>query len=378
MNEQVYRRGDRGPAVAEIRAKLVQLGLLPEQPPTSPDEAVFDQETYDAVRLFQQQRGLTSNGVVDQQSYRVLDEARWSLGDRLLGYHPGNLLTGDDVQTLQRRLIELGFDTGRADGVYGPATERAVRELQRNIGVPADGTCGPATFKAMARLAPIVTGGHAGVIRESEQIHRSGPGLPGKVVVLDPAGGGPDLGHRGNGLAEAEVTFDLASRIEGRLAATGVRAFLSRGRDNGPTEVERAEFANETGADLVVSLHVDQHGNPAASGVATYYYGVVQEQSPTGVAARFAGLVQREIVARTDLQNNRTHPKTWDLLRHTRMPAVRIDLGYLSNPGDARRLGDSEFRDVIAEAIVVAVQRVYLPPDLDAPTGVLKLGELIR
>ena len=45
------------------------------------------------------------------------------------------------------------------------------------------------------------------------------------------------------------------------------------------------------------------------------------------------------------------------------MPAVRLELGYLTNPGDAARLADPAFRDVVAEAIVAAVQRLYLPPD---------------
>jgi N-acetylmuramoyl-L-alanine amidase len=55
---------------------------------------------------------------------------------------------------------------------------------------------------------------------------------------------------------------------------------------------------------------------------------------------------------------------------------VRLDAGYLTNPGDAARLSDPAFRDVIAEAVVVAVQRVYLDPDHDAQTGVLRLSEL--
>jgi N-acetylmuramoyl-L-alanine amidase len=86
--------------------------------------------------------------------------------------------------------------------------------------------------------------------------------------------------------------------------------------------------------------------------------------------------VQREIVARTDLGDLRSHAKTFDILRRTKMPAVRIDAGYLTNPGDAARLADPSFRDVIAEAVVVAVQRVYLDPDSDAKTGVLRLSEL--
>ena len=96
----------------------------------------------------------------------------------------------------------------------------------------------------------------------------------------------------------------------------------------------------------------------------------------SSVGERFAGLVQREIVARTDLGDLRSHAKTYDMLRRTQMPAVRIDAGYLTNAGDAARLSDPSFRDVIAEAVVVAVQRVYLDPDHDSQTGVLRLSEI--
>jgi N-acetylmuramoyl-L-alanine amidase len=81
-------------------------------------------------------------------------------------------------------------------------------------------------------------------------------------------------------------------------------------------------------------------------------------------------------VARTALGDLRSHAKTWDMLRRTRMPAVRIDAGYLTNPHDAALLADPAFRDVFAEAVVVAVQRVYLDPEQDAKTGVLRLSEL--
>ena len=130
------------------------------------------------------------------------------------------------------------------------------------------------------------------------------------------------------------------------------------------------------GADLVISLHVEAHPNPLASGVATYYYGNDRYGHYSSMGARFAGLVQREICARTDLLDCRTHPMNWDLLRRTRMPAVRIEAGYLTNPGDAARLADPAFRDVLAEAIVAAVQRLYLPPDQDAETGFLRIPAL--
>jgi N-acetylmuramoyl-L-alanine amidase len=372
-----YRLGDTGPAISEIRTKLTLLGLLDD---TAPGPHTFDEDVDRAIRQFQQERGLTVTGVVDATTYRVLDEARWRLGDRLLSYVVANPQTGDDVLALQRRLSELGFDVGQVDGVFGPRTDDAVRELQRNTGLTPDGTCGPSTFKALGRLAPIVTGGRPDTLRASEALRRAGKRLPGKVVVIDPGHGGSDRGNTGHGLEEAAVVEDLGARIEGRLAATGVQAYLTRGPGSEIEldEIARAEFANETGANLMVSLHVDAHPNPAASGVSTYYYGGDRPGTTSAIGEQFAGLIQREIVARTDLDNCRSHAKTWDLLRHTKMATVRVELGYITNENDAARLADPDFRDVIAEAIVVAVQRVYLPTGEDAPTGVLHLDDLAQ
>ena len=63
-----------------------------------------------------------------------------------------------------------------------------------------------------------------------------------------------------------------------------------------------------------------------------------------------------------ELLDGRVHDKTWDLLRWTTMPAVRVEIGYLSNPTDAARLADPGFRDAIADAIVVGVHRLFTEP----------------
>jgi len=174
------------------------------------------------------------------------------------------------------------------------------------------------------------------------------------------------------------ILHDLAQRVEGRLVAIGVQAFLTTPRwaDAPVDELDRAAFANRTGADLFVSLALDTSSNADACGVSTYFFGDANRETWSSVGERFAGLVQREIVARSDLVDLRSHPKTWDLLRHTRMPAVRLDAGYLTNAGDSARLLDPEFRDVLAEALVVSVQRFYLSPEVDAHTGVLRVSEL--
>jgi N-acetylmuramoyl-L-alanine amidase len=392
--QPLYRLGATGPAVAEIRSRLAHLGLLPTAPDSAGthsgyDDAEFDRSVDQAVRAFQQERGVTADGIVGPLTWRLLDDARWRLGDRVLQLSVSRALTGDDVAALQQRLLDMGFDSGRVDGIFGRSTEHALREFQRNIGLAEDGTAGPATYAALGRLARTVRGGTPHALRESEQIRNSGPGLAGKVIVLDPGHGGLERGCTGNGLSEAEVAQDLAARIEGRLVALGVRAYLTHGRLSNdvapPDESERAAFANAASADLVLSLHCD--GAPTAGsdarGAATYYYGSGAHPWSTGgafsaIGQRFAGLLQRELVARTDLLDCGTHGKTWDLLRRTRMPAVRLEVGYVTHPGDAARLADPAFRDTIAEAATVAVQRLFLPPEDDTPTGVLRLPELIR
>lgn len=373
----LFRRGARGPAVAEIRRRLASIGYLDGVEVVTP-ESVYDDRCEYAVRSFQQARGLSADGVVGPETYRALDEARWRLGDRLLLHAVNHPFIGDDVAELQQRLIEMGFDPGRGDGVLGASTAAALREFQRNVGLAPDGTCGPATLTALARLTRTVRGGHPQGLRESERLHRAGPALSGKLIVIDPGHGGPDPGAEGSGLQEAALVLDVASRLEGRLAATGVQVYLTRGSVGAPTDEERAAFANGVSADLVLSLHVDRGATARCQGVATYFYGW-RDRGPGGgsvVGERLAALVQSELVARTGLLDCRSHPKTWQLLRRTKMPAVRVELGYVSSPVDARRLADPSFRDLAADAILIAVQRLYLPPELDAPTGQLRLADI--
>ena len=377
MTSPSYRLGDHGPAVAQIRDHLALLGLLPSEPAERRGEewdAAFDESVDAAVRTFQQQRGLIADGIVGTSTWRRLDGARWTLGDRVLRYGARHMQHGDDVAALQKRLHDLGFDCGRIDGIFGPDTERGLQELQRNLGLPADGLCGPVTFRALDRLSRTVVGGEPHRIREAERLHHRGPGLAGKVIVIDPGHGGADRGVCANGLVEADVVADLASRIEGRLGAMGVTAFLTRGTQlDGPTasEIERAVFANEVDADLVISLHTDGHNSEHAQGVATYYYGTPGGDGVHSVIGEaFAEIVQREIVSRTDLLDGRTDATTWDILQRTRMPAVRIDVGYLTHEGDAARLADPALRDTVAEAVLVALQQLYQPTTDLRPTVV--------
>ncbi|HEX3791305.1 MAG TPA: N-acetylmuramoyl-L-alanine amidase [Pseudonocardiaceae bacterium] len=377
---QVLRRGDVGPAVAEVRTSLAALGLLADFDGPR-DRAVFDQVVEHAIQSFQQQRGLITDGMVGPATFRALRDAMYRLGARPLAYLVSQPITGDDVHALQERLLELGYDAGRPNGTFGAETETALRSFQRDFGLVVDGICGPATLRSLRQLSPKVRGGRPVFLREQERVREAGPLLRGKRIVIDPGHGGADQGVLVDGIAEADLMWDLARRLEGQMVATGMEALLTRGPDRNPTESERAVFANETGADLYLSLHVDANSSPDACGVACFHFGTGSGDG-TGTSSTLgealAGFIQREVAARTGMVDCRTHPKSWDSLRMTRCPAVRLEIGYLTNPADRAKLTDPALRDVVAEAILIAVKRLYLLGENDQPTGTFTFEDILR
>ena len=242
---QPLRRGDTGPAVVEIRRMLSHFGLLSDAADGPADH--FDPVVEHAVRAFQQRRGLITDGIVGPATYRALREAGWTLGDRMLALLISTPMSGDDVVALQEQLLELGYDTGRPSGVFDDQTERGLRAFQRDYCDISDGVCGPATLRALRQLgAHRVKGGRPHLL------HEAGPRLRGKRIVIDPGHGGRDRGVAVAGVTEADLMWDLARRLEGRMAATGMEALLTHREDTCPTEAERAAFANAPRADQVL------------------------------------------------------------------------------------------------------------------------------
>ena len=380
------RRGDRGAAVVEIRAALSALGLLagPDENPSTGSQValdVFDESLDEAVRAFQQQRGLLVDGVVGEATYRALREASYRLGERTLNHQFGAPMYGDDVATLQSRLQELGFYTGLVDGYFGLTTHNALMSYQRDYGLAPDGICGPETLRSLYFLSSRVTvGSSLHAIREEEMVRRSGPRLTGKRIIIDPGRGGTDHGQIVHGpdgpISEADILWDLACRLEGRMSAIGMDTFLSRPAGRCPADAERAATANSVGADLMISLRLEHQPGPTASGIASFYFGSPHGSVST-IGRNLADFVQREVVARTGLPDCRTHGRTWDLLRLTRMPTVQVDLGYITTPRDRDLLVTPACRDAVAEGILAAVKRLYLLGKNDRPTGTFTFAELL-
>jgi N-acetylmuramoyl-L-alanine amidase len=149
--DEPLARGARGARVRELHERLEGVGLASADEPE-----VFGDATVSLVEAFQRSRGLPLSGVVDATTWARLVEASWRLGERLLYVTQPNL-RGDDVAELQTRLAQLGFDPGRIDGIFGPVLEAALRDFQRNRGLPVDGTLTRATLNDLLRLSSMAT-----------------------------------------------------------------------------------------------------------------------------------------------------------------------------------------------------------------------------
>lgn len=318
-------------------------------------DAVFGPATQDAVRRFQRDRGLAADGVVGSETWRSLVEAGYTLGDRLL-WRTRVMMRGDDVRELQHRLNQLGFDAGGEDGIFGPLAHAAVEEFQRNVGLEVDGVAGPQTVALLRRMRrEHQTSGVSVNARQREALRRlTGRGLVGARILVDPSHGPGDPGHVGpSGVSEAEITWRIGSRLAARLGAQGAQVLLARGPGNNPSPSERARFANEQGAEVVVSIGVNALASPLACGSAAYYFGGPHFVSEAGL--RLASLASDALVEAGWTPDCRSHPMTWALLRETRMPAVVVEPGFVTCPRDEARLVDHGFQERAAGALAAAV-----------------------
>lgn len=354
---RLIRRGEHSVAVQDLQARLEHLGLV-----IAPAErgGLFGPTTEHAVRAFQQSRGLHVDGIVGEATWRGMVESSWSLGERILRQEEP-YLRGDDVRDLQVRLNALGFDAGKHDGIFGLETAAALRDFQRNLGIEDDGIVGMETLQALRRLRLVTRMGLGPRLREREARQSGPPGLAGKRIAIDPGHGGDDHGERGpSGESEAETTWRLGTALAELLEAEGAEVMLTRGPHDGPTDSERAHLANEARADLYLALHLNSHANPEAAGVATYYFehgGVASEPGE-----HLAGLLQDRLVSE-GLVDCRSHGKAYPVLRETRMPAVVIEPGFITNPDEAKLLGDSAAAAAIVGAMAAAVAAYFAAAD---------------
>lgn len=297
---RLYRLGDTGEPIRDIQDRLTALGLMCGDD----HRGEFGDGTRQAVIEFQRSRGLNTDGVVGPETWRALYEAGYRLGDRLL-FLRRPMLRGDDVAELQSRLNGLGFDAGKVDGVFGPDTQRAVLEFQRNRHLAEDGLVGPEVITELRLVTRATLRAGREAIRELEWLRARPPTIVGARIFIDAAC---------RTESEAAASWIAANAAAIALQERGGVPLLSRSHDVTMPERLRARRANRLGADLIVSFGVNE--DPPM----VYYYSSNLGRSEVGA------MLAQAVAARLGIEyEGRATP----MLKETRAPAIVVESAHL-------------------------------------------------
>jgi N-acetylmuramoyl-L-alanine amidase len=221
------------------------------------------------------------------------------------------------------------------------------------------------------------------------------PPEPGRIrIMLDPGHGGVDPGAVGEGMVlEKDIVLEIAQAARFILEGEGYQVMMTRNDDRYVSLKNRALTANRLGVDLFVSIHANAALNHLARGTETFYYApasdlwsrtvarlenaVLRLETPgdlggterTGVkgagnerrgeSVRAAGAVQKRLSAAARTPDRGIKAAEFYVLKHTRMPSILVETGFLSNSQEREDLADSGHRNAVARAIARGI-RDYL------------------
>ena len=228
-----------------------------------------------------------------------------------------------------------------------------------------------------------------------------------RVVAIDPGHGGDDRGSLGaDGAQEKDITLSVARRMRSAIEGSlGLRVILTRNRDETVDLDERAAIANNTGADLFISLHVNASARPAATGADVFYLSIDEygdearelAQQPgqripvvgggsreiglvlwemaqvryVEQSARLADIVEQELRRRVPMNPQAAQQAPFRVLVGANMPAILIEMGSIFDPEGESRLTSARFQNEVVGATVTTVLRFreYLERNARAPAN---------
>jgi N-acetylmuramoyl-L-alanine amidase len=170
------------------------------------------------------------------------------------------------------------------------------------------------------------------------------------TVVIDAGHGGHDRGGiPGQRVSEKEMTLDVAQRLKSVLAANGYRVVMTRESDVFVPLGTRAAIANSYRNAIFVSVHFNSAKRVGADGIETYFYG--RDSLP------LASAVHHFVAGGAPSPNRGVRRRGYYVLRRTRVPAVLVECGFLTNPSEAAYIQRSSYRQKLAEEIAAGIRQ---------------------
>lgn len=173
------------------------------------------------------------------------------------------------------------------------------------------------------------------------------------LIVLDAGHGGKDQGTSAGKVLEKEINLQMTEKLAKELRAAGAAVLLTREDDTKVGLEARAEYANRNEAELFISLHCNYCEDDAGvRGLECYY----RDGSSDGQA--LAESIVGELEGEEEIGCRGTRIGDFRVLNKTDMPAVLVEMGYLSNQGECRKLADEAYQDRLAKKLALGILAV--------------------
>ena len=181
-----------------------------------------------------------------------------------------------------------------------------------------------------------------------------------RLIVIDPGHGGSDPGAKSvNGRFEKDLNFSIGLKLNEALKAKGYNTLMTRERDEFVDLYDRANMANDSYADIFISIHGNSIGNnTSVKGLEVYYC----SENKTHIEDELYPLAKSiydELIKATGAKERGVKTARYVVIRETLMPSVLIETGFLSSPEEEALLYSEEYQDKIVEGIVKGVERYF-------------------
>lgn len=177
------------------------------------------------------------------------------------------------------------------------------------------------------------------------------PVKPGIIVILDAGHGGSDPGEVVGSVHEKHINLQIACKMKDLLEASGIAVIMTREDDSFVSLEDRALIANGSDAALFVSVHCNSYDDSAAvSGFEVYYYQDKQAKS-------LAHSICSDLEATGQLRMRGVKTKELYVIKNTTMPAILLEMGFLTNEAERQKLCTDEYQQMLAEVIASRIAR---------------------